>query len=527
MKLLKKEVSAKDGAGSVKLVPEQAEDMYTLYNLIAVGDSVRTLTLRKIVKEATGKEKQTKTIKMALTIQVEKVDFDTDVCSLRLSGQNLEGTEHVAAGQYHTLVLEPNRAFTLTKPVWDAVYLEALEESTNPERIAEIAAIVMEVGLAHVCLIAGNMTVVKGRIQKSMPKGHAQKRFGKTDKAMEKYFEMIYRTLATKINLDRIKVIILGSPGHLNDDFFKYMMAKAVKEGNDGIQKARKKFCLVTTTSGHKHALEEALADESIRKRVGDTKAIAELKALEKFKTYLANDDARACYGIGQVTRATDLAAVDTLLVTDSLFRSRDLTERKKYVTLVEDVRQRGGEARVLSSMHPSGEDLNKLCAGVCAILRFPLVEDDDEPLAANGEKKRKPDEQDLTYMMPEPTSLLAEEKKSEGATGGEDKGKDVKGRDQKSKPNPNPKTKADKVVGGHQWKVGQHVAAKYSDGCYYPAKIKKVSANSLTINYTEYNEQAVVKFKDVKPGKMKRAPQNDDYVDYGDKYDDYDDFGY
>ena len=48
MKLLKKQVSEKDGAGSVILRAEEPEDMWQVYNLIHVNDSVKTTTIRKV-----------------------------------------------------------------------------------------------------------------------------------------------------------------------------------------------------------------------------------------------------------------------------------------------------------------------------------------------------------------------------------------------------------------------------------------------------------------------------------------------
>lgn len=48
MKLLKKQISEKDGAGSVVLRAEEPEDMWHMYNLIHVGDSVKTTTIRKV-----------------------------------------------------------------------------------------------------------------------------------------------------------------------------------------------------------------------------------------------------------------------------------------------------------------------------------------------------------------------------------------------------------------------------------------------------------------------------------------------
>jgi hypothetical protein len=81
------------------------------------------------------------------------------------------------------------------------------------------------------------------------------------------------------------------------------------------------------------------------------------------------------------VKRANEEMAIETLLITDALFRSQEITTRKKYVDLVEQVRENGGNVRVFSSLHVSGDKLG-LLSGVAAILRFPLPElevDDDE----------------------------------------------------------------------------------------------------------------------------------------------------
>lgn len=47
MKLIKKDFS-KDGAGMLKLVPGEPEDMWHAYNLIAPGDTLTTTTTRKV-----------------------------------------------------------------------------------------------------------------------------------------------------------------------------------------------------------------------------------------------------------------------------------------------------------------------------------------------------------------------------------------------------------------------------------------------------------------------------------------------
>jgi protein pelota len=74
----------------------------------------------------------------------------------------------------------------------------------------------------------------------------------------------------------------------------------------------------------------------------------AQVRALERFYTTLSNDEDRAAYGFRQVLFADEHLAVEELLVTDKLFRAADVTERRKYVELVESVREHGGKVSLL-----------------------------------------------------------------------------------------------------------------------------------------------------------------------------------
>jgi len=97
-------------------------------------------------------------------------------------------------GAYHTIDLEVNRKFTLSKPEWDSIALERVDQACDPTQVtkifnnmtlylcyffqhAEIAAIVMQEGLANICLVTSSMTIVRAKIEVSIPrkrKGHAQ-----------------------------------------------------------------------------------------------------------------------------------------------------------------------------------------------------------------------------------------------------------------------------------------------------------------------------------------------------------------
>jgi protein pelota len=69
----------------------------------------------------------------------------------------------------------------------------------------------------------------------------------------------------------------------------------------------------------------------------------------------------KAFYGFKQVSAAVDLGAIETLLVTDELFRGKSPAQRKKFVNLFEKVREFGGKTLVFSSLHTSGEQLGQL----------------------------------------------------------------------------------------------------------------------------------------------------------------------
>lgn len=54
---------------------------------------------------------------------------------------------------------------------------------------------------------------------------------------------------------------------------------------------------------------------------MSDTKATGEVKALEQFYTILQTEPAKAFYGKNHVLKAAEAMAIETLLISDNLFR--------------------------------------------------------------------------------------------------------------------------------------------------------------------------------------------------------------
>jgi len=287
-------------------------------------------------------------------------------------------------GAYHTLDLEVNRKFELSKSHWDTVFLDRVEVATDVTKKADLAAIVMQEGLAHVCLVTSSMTLVRAKIDVNIPRKH-KSGVSQHDKALHKFFDAIATAALRHINFEVIKCVLVASPGFVKDLFFNYIMQQASKAaglgGPSGEAKVflenKAKFVLVHSSSGFKHSLKEVLQDPALQSRLADTKASEEVKTLEAFYKTLQSEPLKACYGEKHVNLAAEAQAIETLLISDKLFRSRDVQRRSKFVRLVDDVREYGGDVKVFSSMHVSGEQLDQL-TGVCAILRFPMQELDD-----------------------------------------------------------------------------------------------------------------------------------------------------
>ncbi|XP_012152382.1 pelota mRNA surveillance and ribosome rescue factor [Megachile rotundata] len=387
MKLISKNID-KDGEGKVSLVPENTEDMWHAYNLISEGDFVSCSTIRKVQMESATGSSNSYRVRTTLTICVEGIDFDTQACVLRLKGRNVEENKYVKTGAYHTLDVEQNRKFSITKAKWDSVSLERVDMACDPTQNADVAAVIMQEGIAHICLITTNMTIVRAKIDQVIPR----KRKGNVsqhEKGLTKFYDSIMQGILRHINFDIVKCIILASPGFVKDQYMDYMIQQAIKSDNKIILENKSKFLLVHSSSGFKHSLKEVLAEPAVVSRISETKAAGEVKALEAFYTILQTDPARAFYGKKHIQKANEAQAIETLLISDKLFRCQDVLTRKEYVEIVENVKDSGGDVKIFSSLHVSGEQLDQI-TGIAAILRFPMPELEDE---SDGESDTEKDD--------------------------------------------------------------------------------------------------------------------------------------
>ncbi|WEW58903.1 Translation factor pelota [Emydomyces testavorans] len=402
MRLIKQNIE-QDGSGSVTLFPEELEDMWHAYNLIRPHDLLKASAMRRVTTTTATGTTSSSRVHLTLQIRVKSLDFDPQSSQLHVSGQIAAETPHTKIGQHHTLDLELQRNFTLEKRSesdevggWDSVAIEMLKDAVDEgyKRRAEAIAVVMQEGLANICFIGQFQTVVKQKVEMTIPR----KRQGGTEvtdvlgQALAKFFQVTLETLlrlletsgstsTTTSNGTSTRPILLASPGFTAAAFQKHI--QSATSGTPELKSLLDSTVVVHASSGHVHSLAEVLKSPSVQTRLSNTKYARETAIMDTFFTHLRNDTNKATYGAKEVESAVDQGAVGRgggiLLISNKLFRAQNVHERRRWVSLVDRVRDvEGGEVRVLSADHESGRRLDGL-GGVAAILTFPIVDDENE----------------------------------------------------------------------------------------------------------------------------------------------------
>jgi len=188
------------------------------------------------------------------------------------------------------------------------------------------------------------------------------------------------------VDLSEPKPLLLAGPGFAASDFLETIRVKASSGTDKNLRNLLPKIMKVAAPSENGDSLKIVMSNPAVTSKLGDTKFVRETQLMDRFCELLRKDDLRAWYGPKEVEGAVERGAVGkgggVLLISNALFRSQDIKIRQRWVKLVDEVKEQGGEVRVLSSEHQSGKRLEDL-SGIAAILTYP-IEDLDEEVNVN-----------------------------------------------------------------------------------------------------------------------------------------------
>lgn len=382
MKILKVEKSSdSEGGATISLLPQDKEDLFAVHQLIDKDDEV--IFKKKVTTDLDegGKKKATELLKLKL--QIISSEFDLKNESLRYKGvtvvDDFGGANiDVPIGKFFSFTVNYTYPFTIIKRDFNKYSQKLLDESSQTDAKADTGAVVLQEGIAHVCLLTNSSTILKQKIEYSLPKKKRATDVAKFEQKTEKFYKAIYESMKKSFDFEKLKIIILCSPGFYAKSLMDKVMQYAEEEQNKDVLNVKGKFLIAHCSTGYLQGISEVLKDPSYASKLKNTKYSQEALVMDEFMKHLNDDDDKAWYGDHEVVKAASLGAIKTLLITDSMLRSDDVLARKRYLALVEDVEQTGGQALVFSSLHSSGEELDKL-TGVACILKYPLPDLDEE----------------------------------------------------------------------------------------------------------------------------------------------------
>ncbi|RLF41168.1 MAG: mRNA surveillance protein pelota, partial [Thermoplasmata archaeon] len=202
--------------GEIKLIPENDDDLWHLYNIIKPGDLIRAVTFRSTEQKADLiRSKKTEKKKMKLGIRVEDVKFHKFSDRLRIHGVIEEGPQDL--GSHHTLNIttEDNEAISIIKEEWMKHELDRIEEAVKQRKQPKVMFVSLDEDSATIAILRQSgvqwITDIHSNRSGKMYETHS------TEK---QYFEEIlsiikqYKTMETPL-------IVVG-PGFTRERFMRY-----------------------------------------------------------------------------------------------------------------------------------------------------------------------------------------------------------------------------------------------------------------------------------------------------------------
>lgn len=382
MKLLNKSSSLKFKEGAtLQLQPEDKEDLFTLYQLVDQDDE---LIFKKRFTTTIDADKRKKATDMVrLRIQVVSREFDMKDEFLRYKGSTVEDDTgntncNIAAGKFISYTITYAFPFTLIKKNFDDYAKKLLKDACNPETKADTAAVVLQEGVAHICILTASSTILKQKIEYSLPKKKTATDIVKFDEKTEKFYKAIYTSMTKNYDFSKLKMIILCSPGFYAKTLYDKIIQYATQEQNRNILDNESMFLIAHSSTGYMQGITEVLKNPIYANKLQDTKYSREAHIMDSFMKHLNEDDYKAWYGEQEVFKAAELGAIDELLITDLLARSPDLSQRKKYMDLMKAIESLGGRVVTFSTLHNSGEELDRM-TGIACILKYPIPDLDED----------------------------------------------------------------------------------------------------------------------------------------------------
>jgi protein pelota len=347
--------------GSIKLMPENVDDLWHLYNIIYEGDIVYAHTTRLVKPKEEARPKKGERIPVFLGINVIKVEWDKTLSRLRIHGAVCEAPEDVIGlGAHHTINVTINMTLTIIKEEWAFHHLERLERASK-KGITPILVVAIDDEEYCIAVLQQYGVDVKAEEKVRLP---SKLESDKRTMATKEFFNKALKALKEIWTNLHYPIIIIGV-GFVKNAFVSYL-----KENSSDVARAIADVKSVNT--GGIAGIYEALRSGIFMKTFKNIRVAEENKVVEEVLARIGKGKNDVAYGFEEVKEACNYGAIEKIIISDKILRESSNTERRNIEQLINDVEQHKGEVMVISAEHEGGKKLLSL-GGIAALLRFSI----------------------------------------------------------------------------------------------------------------------------------------------------------
>lgn len=335
--------------GEIKLMPENLDDIWHLYNVVEEGDLVRAVTFRTDEqKDDKIRSKKAEKKRMKVGIRVSEVKFHEFTDRLRIHGTIEEGPQDL--GSFHTLNIDADKMdkLSIVKEQWKDHQLQRIDEAVKLSKQAILTFVSLDDDNATIAVLRQSGVQWITDID--------SKRSGKMYESKDtesEYFGEIISVVRT--NKTKASTLVIVGPGFTKEHF--------VKHGKEKEPQIFDKFIVHGTGDSGMNGVQEAIRTGIIKQVTKENRVVFETSLVEKLFEEIKKDGL-ATYGEKEVKNALMNGAVERLIIIDVLVR------QEKGEELLKLAKQNNSEFTIINTMHEAGEKLEGI-GGVGALLRF------------------------------------------------------------------------------------------------------------------------------------------------------------
>ena len=337
--------------GEIKLVPENLDDIWHLYNIIEENDLVRAVTFRTDEqKDDKKRSKKAEKKRMKLGIRVSEVKFHEFSDRLRIHGIIEEGPQDL--GSFHTLNIDADKMepITIIKEKWKDYQLKRIDEAVKQRNQPILVFVSLDEDNATVAILRQSGIQWIADID--------SKRSGKMYESKDtqnEYFSEILQVVKT--NKTQASPLIIVGPGFTKEHFLKYG-----KEKEPNL--FEKTFIHATGHSGM-NGIQEAIKTGIVKQITKENRVVLETMIVEKLFEEIKKNGL-VTYGPEEVKNAVQQGAVEKLIIADKIVRTPQGEE------LLRAAKENNSDFIIVNTMNEAGKKLEGI-GGVAALLRFRI----------------------------------------------------------------------------------------------------------------------------------------------------------